>query len=114
MFMYRLLYRFCLLAMQALFICGGTAPGAWAGPLLYQNNFEPPLYAIGNLVGQDQWNGEFESGTGPQDNPTQIIQAGDHGQVLYNYRTGTGTDRGAVHHVYRDLVATPIWAPNRT
>ncbi len=107
--MYRLLYRFCFLAVLALFICCGTTPGAWAETLLYQNNFESPLYHIGDLVGQDGWNGEFETGTGTQDNPTQIIQAGgDHGQVLYNYRTGTGANRGAVHHVYRDLVATPI------
>ncbi len=93
-------------------ICASTATGAWAGTLLYQNTFEPPLYAVGNLVGQDGWGGEYQS-TGVQNNPTQIVAAGTllspsvaegHGQVLYNYRP-VGSQ---VHHVWRDVAATPV------
>lgn len=93
-------------------ICAGTATGAWAGTLLYQNTFEPPLYAVGNLAGQDGWGGEYQS-TGVQNNPTQIVAASTllspsvaegHGQVLYNYRP-VGSQ---VHHVWRDVAATPV------
>lgn len=105
------MHRLPLKVALTLVICGSTATGAWAGTLLYENTFEPPLYAVGNLVGQDGWGGEYQS-SGTANNPSQIVAAGTllspavaarHGQVLYNYRP-VGSQ---IHHVWRDVTTTP-------
>lgn len=106
------MHRPLIAVLLTLVICTTGIVGARADILLYQNTFEPPLYATGNLVGQDGWGGEFQS-SGTENNPTQIAAAsslvgpavaGGHGQVLYNYRP-TGSK---VHHVWRDVTATPV------
>lgn len=85
---------------------------ALASPILYVNDFEPPLYTAGDLVGQDGWGGVYSSG-GTANNPTQIIAADSllppsvaagRGQVLYNYRP-FGSQ---IHRVYRDVTPAPI------
>ncbi len=92
-------------------VCG-VSIAASANPILYFNDFEPPLYSVGNLVGQDGWSGAYSS-DGTANNPTQIVEASTllppsvaagHGQVLYNYRPFDSQ----LHRVYRDVAPTPV------
>jgi len=105
------MHRAILPVAVTLMLVGGSVTGALAGTLLYENDFEAPTYTVGDLVGQDGWDGAYQSG-GSENNPTQIADAqtlvgsaaAGHGQVLYNYRPFGSR----VHHVWRDLATTPV------
>lgn len=95
-----------------LAVAWSVSIAASAGPVLYENGFEAPLYSVGDLAGQDGWSGAYSS-SGTANNPTQIVEAGTmlplsvaagHGQVLYNYRP-FGSQ---LHRVYRDVAPTPV------
>lgn len=95
-----------------LAVVWGVSIAASANPIVYYNDFEPPLYSAGDLVGQDGWSGAYSS-SGTANNPTQIVEASTllppavaagHGQVLYNVRP-FGSQ---IHRVYRDVAPTPV------
>lgn len=94
----------CAAFVLVLLAAGMAEAGTLLGPPLYENDFEPPLYSVGDLVGQDGWAGNFEASGVDTGNRSQIQTAAGHGQVLYNYRQ-TGDN---VHHVHRDLASTPV------
>jgi len=92
----------------SIFIVFGLAlavtPGAygavtwtdWNNPVLGQIDFETPAYTTGDLVPQQGWTEDWDSGT--HSNRGQVVASSGYGQALYNYRPSSSVQPNRNYH----------------
>jgi len=75
-------------AAAVLLFVGTTAMALpWENRVIYETDFEAPVYAAGYLVPQDGWTERWDSGSSP--NRGEVVASPGYGQALYNYRASS-------------------------